>query len=97
MVKKREPRAPGKPELSKEAVEAFAAAADGAEAPEAPELDMSPNANRDYKSVRMNFNAFEYSKLELVAEKTGRSKMGSIRWAVVQMARKLARDEQDET
>lgn len=75
MVKRREKT------LTEHDVETFAA---GAEAP-AP-VKINPNAKRNFKSVRMNFNEYEYNKLVELASKTNRSHMGAIRWAVVYLA-----------
>lgn len=88
MVKRREPQAsPAKREPTAEEVEAFAAAAEGGSASKKvakPALD--PNANRDFKSIRVPFNEYEYSKLEEVATKTGRTKLNVIRWAIMKLA-----------
>jgi hypothetical protein len=86
MVKVRDPKKKTTKNPSSADIEAFGSAADGAGKP-AP----NPTAKRDYKSVRMNFNEFEYLKLEELSRKTGRSKMGAIRWAVVQMAQEVAK------
>lgn len=88
MVKRREPQATtNKRTPTAEEVEAFAAAAEGGGASKKdtkPVLD--PNANRDFKSIRVPFNQFEYSKLEEVATKTGRTKLNVIRWAIMKLA-----------
>ncbi len=88
MVKRREPQATTKREPTAEEVEAFAAAAEGgggaSKKDTKPVLD--PNANRDFKSIRVPFNQFEYSKLEEVATKTGRTKLNVIRWAIMKLA-----------
>ncbi len=84
MVKRREPpvAAPTKAPTA-EAIEAFAAGADGGQQ-QTPDLD--PNANRDYKAIRVPFNQYEFEKLEELAKKTGRTKLNVIRWAILKMA-----------
>ncbi len=67
---------------------AFASGADGGsitpKQEEKPALD--PNAKREFKAIRVPFNEFEYSKLEEVANKTGRTKLNVIRWAILKLA-----------
>ena len=71
MVKRREPQATAaRREPTAEQIEAFAAAADGGSVkstsvtPSKPALD--PNANRDYKAIRVPFNEFEFSKKDFI-------------------------------
>jgi len=81
MVKRREPtNAMRQPSL--EEIEAFAAGADGA----APGTVLDPNANRNFKAIRVPFNEYEYRKLEEVAKKLGRTKLNVIRWAILKLA-----------
>lgn len=83
MVKRREPPAVSRAkEPTPEAIEAFAAAVDGIPERAAPE----PKAKRDYKAIRVPFNEYEFEQLEVLANKTGRSKLNAIRWAILKMA-----------
>lgn len=66
-------------------VEAFAAGADQQDTP--PQLD--PEANRDFKGIRVGFNEYEYRILEEASRRTGRSKLNYIRHAVLTMAKQL--------
>ena len=86
MVKRRDTLVPKKSakELTAAEVEAFARGADGGT--ETPIEELDPDANRDYKSVRMNFNEFEHRKLQILSKRIGRTKMATIRWAVVYLA-----------
>ncbi len=88
MVKRREPRAlssVAKQQPSPEQVEAFAAAADGGSRHQ-PEQFLDPNAKRDYKAIRVPFNEYEFSKLEELAQRTGRTKLNAIRWAILKLS-----------
>lgn len=85
MVKRREPPVAANTRTpTEEAIEAFAAGADGGQQTEKSALD--PNANRDYKAIRVPFNQYEFEKLEELAQKTGRTKLNVIRWAIMKMA-----------
>jgi predicted transcriptional regulator len=85
MVKRREPPVTATTTTATaEAIEAFAAGADGGKHQTKPDLD--PNANRDYKAIRVPFNQYEFEKLEELAKKTGRTKLNVIRWAILKMA-----------
>ena len=71
-----------------EEVEAFAAGADNGGPPAVagavPPVD--PHAARNYKAIRVPFNAYEYARLEALARRTGRSKLNAIRWAILKLA-----------
>jgi hypothetical protein len=102
MVKRREPQATAaRREPTAEQIEAFAAAADGGSvkttsvAVSKPALD--PNANRDYKAIRVPFNEFEFSKLEELALLTGRTKLNLIRWAMLKLAEDVQKEHQIST
>lgn len=84
MVKRREPPVVSRAKQpTPEEIEAFAAAVDGIpESPSTPE----PKAKRDYKAIRVPFNEYEFEQLEVLASKTGRSKLNAIRWAILKMA-----------
>ena len=76
-----------------EAVEAFAAGADVNPAPPVavsePAADtpvVDPHAARNYKAIRVPFNAYEYGRLEALARSTGRTKLNAIRWAILKLA-----------
>jgi len=47
---------------------------------------LKPKAKRDYKAIRVPFNEYEFEQLEVLANKTGRSKPNAIRWAISKMA-----------
>lgn len=74
--------------LSHEQVEAFAAGAE--QVSSQPQLD--PNANRDYKGIRVGLNEYEYRILEEASRRTGRSKLNYIRYAILSMAKQLDDD-----
>ena len=73
-----------------EEVEAFAAGADNGQSPspavasDGPRGD--PHAARNYKAIRVPFNAYEYARLEALARRTGRTKLNAIRWAILKLA-----------
>ncbi|PLR34639.1 hypothetical protein CYR55_14645 [Chimaeribacter californicus] len=75
MVKRRE--APAIPVDKK--IEAFAAQADHIVTAE-PMHDK--DAKRDYKAIRVPFNEYEFAQLEALCEKTQRSKLNMIRYAL---------------
>lgn len=90
MVKRREP-ATAKKQPTPEEIEAFASGADGGSAkPKQEEKHaLDPNANRDFKAIRVPFNEYEYKKLDEVATKTGRTKLNVMRWAILKLADEL--------
>ena len=45
-----------------------------------------PHAARNYKAIRVPFNAYEYGRLEALARSTGRTKLNAIRWAILKLA-----------
>ena len=71
-----------------EEVEAFAAGAENGQPPavvsDGPRSD--PHAARNYKAIRVPFNAYEYARLEALARRTGRTKLNAIRWAILKLA-----------
>lgn len=73
---------------SVEEVEAFAAGADndGAHAVASDVSRSDPQAARNYKAIRVPFNAYEYGRLEALARRTGRTKLNAIRWAILKLA-----------
>ena len=86
MVKRREPPVVSRAkEPTAEEIEAFAAAADG----EPERLTTDPKAKRDFKAIRVPFNEYEFEQLEALADKTGRSKLNAIRWAILKMAEEV--------
>ena len=60
-------------------IESFASGVDGAE------RSLNPNAPRDFKSINVPFNEYEYRQLEKLARQTGRTKLNAIRWAVLRL------------
>jgi hypothetical protein len=62
------------------AIEQFGNEADGA----TPQIN--PNAKRDFKSIRVPFNEFEYEKLAKAAALSGRSKLNFLRHAMLKLA-----------
>ena len=69
------------PSLAKE-IESFGSSID---MEEEPENLLDPDAKRDFKAIRVPFNEYEYRRLERVAQKTGRTKLNLIRWAILQL------------
>jgi len=92
MVKKREPRATRQP--TREEIEAFAAGADGGEAALMAQAALEKNAKRDFKSIRMPFNQFEYEQLDAAAKAAGRTKVNFIRYAIAQLAEEILQDKE---
>lgn len=91
MVKKREQ--PVQPNFDTEKLEKFVSGADGGEQVKEPPVELDRNAVRTFKATKVPFNEFEYQMLEYLATKTGRSKLNAIRWAVVEKAEELKRQE----
>ncbi|UIJ39554.1 hypothetical protein LWC08_15245 (plasmid) [Desulfobaculum bizertense] len=54
---------------------------------------LQPHAKRDFKAIRVPFNEFEFTQLEQIATKTGRSKLNCIRWALSKLAEQLKEDD----
>jgi hypothetical protein len=90
MVKRRAPlaTAQSKPEPTAEQIEAFASGVDGGKVVEPVETEqpLNPRAIKDYKAIRVPFNEYEYTMLEKLATKTGRSKLNAIRYAITKLA-----------
>ena len=84
MIRRRPPAArPPSPE----AVEAFAAGADNDPSPvTVADANRDPHAARNFKAIRVPFNAYEYGRLEALARRTGRTKLNAIRWAILKLA-----------
>lgn len=53
------------------------------------ETELDPDANRDFKAIRIPFNEYEYRTLEETAKRTGRSKSNLIRWAILKMYQEI--------
>lgn len=83
MIKKRIPKADNASAVTAEQIENFAKGADNA--PEKPALN--PHAKRDFKTLSVPFNEYEFLQLERLANETGRSKLGLIRFALLQLAK----------
>ncbi len=83
MVKKRTQVTPGttRNTVSKAEVEKFAAGADGY-----PDKTLDKNAKRDYRALNVSFNEYEWRKLEALAGKLDRSKLNTLRHAMLAMA-----------
>ena len=47
------------------------------------------NAKRDFNAIKVPFNEYEYKELEFAAEKTGRSKLNFIRYAILKESESL--------
>ena len=91
MIRRRRPAPDRQP--TPEAVEAFASGADDNPVPppaaSEPEEDtpvVDRHAARNYKAIRVPFNAYEYGRLEALARSTGRTKLNAIRWAILKLA-----------
>jgi len=50
---------------------------------------LNPNAARDYKAIRVPFNEYEFTLLNEVSKQTGRSKLNTIRWAILKLSEQL--------
>ncbi len=59
------------------------------EADKAGEEVLNPKAPRNYKSIAIPFNEYEFERLEFVCDKTGRSKNSLIRYLILQYAQKI--------
>ena len=87
MVKRRDPTAKRQP--TAEEIEAFASGADGGHSPKTkkePAKSLDANAKRNYKAISVTFNEFEFLKLEELAKRTGRTKLNTIRHAILKLA-----------
>lgn len=79
------------PDIDKK-VEAFAAGADlnpGETAKPAAPAELDRNASRDFKSIRVPFNEYEYEVLEKLCKHENRSKLNMLRQAMLQEAERL--------
>lgn len=59
------------------------------EADKGGEEALDPKAPRNYKSIAIPFNEYEFKRLEYACEKTGRSKNSLIRYLILQSAQKI--------
>jgi len=80
MVKRRE----NKTHSNKAQIDRFVEQADKTNSEE-----LNPKAPHNYKSIAIPFNEYEFHQLELVCEKTGRSKNSLIRFLILQYAQKV--------
>ena len=78
-----------------EEIDVFADAADGGKT--SPTFDLpprlNPHAKRDFKSLRLPLNEFEFNKLENLATKHGRTKLSYIRWALEHLSEDIEDDD----
>lgn len=89
MVKRREP-ATAKKQPTAEEIEAFASGVDGGNnKPLEEKSALDPRAKRNFNAINVPFNKYEYSKLEELAAKTGRTKLNAIRWAIIKLAEEV--------
>lgn len=70
-------------------VEAFAAGADLNPGDKAAPAELDKNASRDFKSIRVPFNEYEYEVLEKLCKHENRSKLNMLRQAMLQEAERL--------
>ena len=68
---------------NEEAIESFGNEADGTTPP------LNPSAKRDFKSIRVPFNEYEYKQLVKGAELSGRSKLNFMRFAMLKLTIEL--------
>jgi len=80
MVKRRERKTPP----SAAAIDAWAAGADGKEHDPIDFLDKT--AERNFKSIRVSFNEYEYRTLKKLAQATDRTMVSTIRSLIVDAA-----------
>ncbi|WP_404369620.1 hypothetical protein [Marinobacter sp.] len=64
-------------------VEEFASGADGA-----PTRNLEPSAPRTHKKINVPFNEYEFQQLEEAANRSGRSKLNYLRWAMLEQAKR---------
>ena len=85
-------RKPRQQQPSEQEVEKFASLAD---AGKGKDLATGPNprAPRNYKSIAVPFNEYEFQKLEWLCEQTGMSKNAIIRYLILTHAKELEREE----
>lgn len=82
MVKRREPNTGG----TKREISRFVEQADS--------TSHDPKAPRNFKSIAIPFNEYEFNRLEYACDKTGRSKNSLIRFLILQCAQKIENGEQ---
>ncbi|MCF7970271.1 MAG: hypothetical protein K9L22_03780 [Methylococcaceae bacterium] len=92
MVKRREAPASNlsvaKEEPTPEQIEAFAAGVDGGNAtPKEKTLDQ--NAPRNFKTISVPFNEYEYEQLVKGINLSGRTKLNFVRYAMLKLAKEL--------
>ena len=80
MVKRREKKTPA----DKAKVAKFVSQAD-----KVGDEVLDPKAPRNYKSIAIPFNEYEFERLEFACDKTGRSKNSLIRYLILQCAQKI--------
>ena len=95
MVKRREPKVLTT-EPTAEQIEAFVAGAeDGPLVSSAvPGSGVKPpvlnqNAIRDFKTISVPFNEYEYQQLEIGSQLSGRTKLNFIRYAMLKLAKEI--------
>ncbi len=88
MIKRRESvnaQAVKDPELERR-IEEFAIKADLVPGVEAATQTPDKDAPRDFKSIRVSFNEYEYGVLDDLSKKLNRSKLNLIRHAILMLA-----------
>lgn len=89
MIKKRTPKAITQTQITitNEQVEKFAAGAENGSIQVSATAPLNPRAKRDYKSILVPFNEYEFNELEKLCVETGRSRLSLIRYAILQLAK----------
>lgn len=95
MVKRREPKTISS-EPSAEQIEAFVAGAEDGPLTSSivHDIDIEPpvlnqNAIRDFKTISVPFNEYEYRQLEIGSQLSGRTKLNFIRYAMLKFAKEM--------
>ena len=96
MVKRREPKATHlssvKPEPTAEQIEAFAAGVDGENNKSVVRV-LDQNAPRNFKTMSVPFNEYEYEQLSEGIKLSGRTKLNFMRFAMLKFAKELQEED----
>ena len=93
MVKRRTPvKLQASDPLLDQKIEDFANAADGGGVNK-PKVYIDPRAPRNFKSIRVSFNKFEFDRLDDLSNQTGHTKLGLMRWGIALLAQSIEDEE----
>jgi hypothetical protein len=77
---------------NEKAIEDFASQADKILDKKDDDYSHDPQAKRNFKSINVPLNAYEHEVLEKVSQSLGRTKLNTMRWALLKLFDEIKKD-----